>query len=172
MSLANPVLGCIGVARIRTVIGIHHVVPFGPDHLIVFCPCREGAHLLVDRHAKDGEVLQGLAVIAKDDNQRLSLKEIVHEHASGTAVGAFIGALAGFPAGGPVAAAIGATAGALFGLSADLINRGGSKALLEKVSRGLLPGKAAIIAEVSDDRVSAFETEIVSVGGAIVRTAK
>ena len=133
---------------------------------------REGAHLLVDRHAKDGEVLQGLAVIAKDDNQRLSLKEIVHEHASGTAVGAFIGALAGFPAGGPVAAAIGATAGALFGLSADLINRGGSKALLEKVSRGLLPGKAAIIAEVSDDRVSAFETEIVSVGGAIVRTAK
>jgi hypothetical protein len=53
----------------------------------------EGAHLSVDRHAKDGEVLQGLAVIAKD-NQRLSLKEIVHEHASGTAVGAFIGALA------------------------------------------------------------------------------
>jgi uncharacterized membrane protein len=129
---------------------------------------REGAHLLADRHAKDG--VQGLAVIAKDDNERLSLKEIVHEHASGTAVGAFIGALAGFPAGGPVAAAIGATAGALFGLSADLINRGGSKALLEKVSRGLLPGKAAIIAEVSDDRVSTFETEIVSVGGAIVRT--
>ena len=39
MSLANPVLGFIGVARIRTVIGIHQVVQFGPDHLIVFRPC-------------------------------------------------------------------------------------------------------------------------------------
>jgi hypothetical protein len=36
MSLANPVLGFIGVTRIRTLIGIHQVVPFGPDHLVVF----------------------------------------------------------------------------------------------------------------------------------------
>jgi hypothetical protein len=39
MSLANPSLGFIGVARIRTVFGLHQVVPFGPDHLIVFRPC-------------------------------------------------------------------------------------------------------------------------------------
>jgi hypothetical protein len=36
---ANSLLGFIGIARIRTVIGIHQVVPFGPDHLIVFRPC-------------------------------------------------------------------------------------------------------------------------------------
>src|ERR1700730_15509914 len=40
MSLANPVLGCIGVARIWTVaVWVHHAVPFGTDHLIVFRPC-------------------------------------------------------------------------------------------------------------------------------------
>jgi hypothetical protein len=40
MSLANPVLGCIGVARIWTlVVWVHHAVPFGPHDLIVFCPC-------------------------------------------------------------------------------------------------------------------------------------
>ena len=40
MSLANPVLGFIGVARIRTiVVGVHQAVPFATDYLIVFCPC-------------------------------------------------------------------------------------------------------------------------------------
>ena len=93
---------------------------------------------------------------------------MVNEHASGTAVGTFIGALAAFLAGGPVAAVIGATAGGLFGLSADLINRGASKTLLEKVSRELLPGKAAIVAEVSEEGGTIFEADIASIGGTIM----
>ena len=35
--LANPLLGFIGVARIRTVVGIHQAVPFGTHDLVVFC---------------------------------------------------------------------------------------------------------------------------------------
>jgi hypothetical protein len=40
MSLANPVLGFIGVARIRTIcVGVHHAVPFPAHYLVVFCTC-------------------------------------------------------------------------------------------------------------------------------------
>src|ERR1700736_4284950 len=40
MSLPNPMLGFIGIARIWTVVvWVHRAVPFGPDHLIVFRPC-------------------------------------------------------------------------------------------------------------------------------------
>src|ERR1700730_12828455 len=45
MSLANPLLGVIGIARIRTVIvWVHHAVPFGTDNLIVFRPCFRLVH--------------------------------------------------------------------------------------------------------------------------------
>jgi hypothetical protein len=59
MSLANPVLGFIGIARIGTIgVGVHHAVPFPPHYLVVFCACfqlisEHGGHrwyILVSQH--------------------------------------------------------------------------------------------------------------------------
>ncbi len=96
------------------------------------------------------------------------LSRITKEGLGGAAVGAFIGALAGLPV-GPLAATIGAAAGALIGGSADLTNEGVDTELAEKISRELAPGKAAVVAEVDNEGVVAFEALMKSIGGTVVR---
>ena len=59
--------------------------------------------------------------------------------------------------------------GALFGASADLVHRGAGREFVEKVSRELLPGKAAIVAEVSNGKVSDLNTEMGAIGGVVLR---
>ncbi len=128
----------------------------------------QGAHLLRDFHAKGRNTLHGWAIAAKDSDGKVSVKESAYEWPRGTAVGALIGGLAGLP-GGLLAATIGAAGGALFGASADLVHRGAGREFVEKVSRELLPGKAAIVAEVSNGKVSDLNTEMGAIGGVVLR---
>jgi uncharacterized membrane protein len=129
---------------------------------------RQGADALRKMHAGDGIRIHGAAAVAKDPAGKLSVVEITKEGFGGTSVGALIGALAGLPS-GPLAAAIGAAGGALIGNSADLLNQGNESEFAEKISRELAPGKAAIVAEVSQDGLIAFEAIMEAIGGTVVR---
>jgi uncharacterized membrane protein len=62
-----------------------------------------------------------LAVVEKDLDGEISLRDIDEEAHGIVGAGALIGGLAGL-AGGPLGAAIGASAGALAGWSAELVN--------------------------------------------------
>jgi uncharacterized membrane protein len=95
-------------------------------------------------------------------------QEITKDGHGGAAVGALIGALAG-SLGGPLGLAIAAAGGAILGESADLVSRRADAEFVEKVSRELTPGKAALVADVAEDGAPSFEELIKSIGGAVVR---
>ena len=127
-----------------------------------------GARKLKDLRKKDRTLFESLAVVARSADGKMSVKESV-QGASAAAAGTLIGAVAGFPAGGPAGAALGGTAGALFGISADLLNRGADTDFIKRVARELSPAKVAIVAEVPKDRMDDFHARIEAVGGSVVQ---
>jgi HD-like signal output (HDOD) protein len=61
------------------------------------------------------------------------------------------------------------TAGMLLGSISDLLNIGVGTDFLDKVSRELAPGKAAVIAEVDEDWVTPLNTRMEAIGGTVLR---
>ena len=118
-------------------------------------------------HAAGDLTFYGLAVITKDADGKLSVKEAPDELA-GTATGSLVGALVGV-LGGPAGVIVGLTAGMLLGSISDLLNIGVGTDFLDKVSRELAPGKAAVIAEVDEDWVTPLNTRMEAIGGTVVR---
>lgn len=139
------------------------VVTF-PDAAMI----RQGTDALKKLHAEGTITLHASAIVARDPSGKLSVQEVTKEGLGGTAAGALIGALAGLPL-GPLAVTIGAAGGAIIGNSADLINQSADAEFAEKISRELAPGKSAVVAEVDDDGVIAFEALMESIGGTVVR---
>ena len=129
---------------------------------------REAIRVLKDLHGKGSINLYASAVITKDSGGKLSVQKVTKEGFGGTAVGALIGGLAGLPV-GPLAATIGAAGGALIGNSADLIDNGAFTEFADKTSGELALGSAAIVAEVSEEGLVAFETLMKAIGGTVVR---
>jgi uncharacterized membrane protein len=127
----------------------------------------EGTRALRELHAAGDLTLYGLAVITKDSGGKLSVKEGPDELA-GTAVRSLVGALVGV-LGGPAGVVVGLTTGMLLGGVSDLLNVGVGTQFLDKVSRDLAPGKAAVIAEVDEDWVTPLNTRMEAIGGSVVR---
>lgn len=86
-------------------------------------------------------------------------------------VDALIGGLAGLPF-GPLAVTIGVGGGAAIGISADLLNQGDEASVVREISRELAPGKSAVVAEVDEDGVIAFDALMQAVGGAVRDAAR
>src|ERR1700693_6007630 len=127
----------------------------------------EGTRALRELHAQGDLTLYGLAVITKDSDGKLSVKQGPDELA-GTAVGSLVGALVGV-LGGPAGIIVGLTAGMLLGSISDLLNIGVGTDFLDKVSRELAPGKVAVIAEVDEDWVTPLNTRMEAIGATVVR---
>ena len=127
----------------------------------------EGTRALKELHAQGDLTLYEIAVVTKDAGGKLSLKE-GPDPLAGTAVGTMVGALVGV-LGGPAGVIVGLTAGMLLGSISDLLNVGVGTDFLDKVSRELAPGKAAVIAEVEEDWVTPLNTRMEAIGGSVVR---
>jgi uncharacterized membrane protein len=129
----------------------------------------EGVHILKVLRAEGRITLHGLAVVARGSDGKLSvLGQRAYEGPHGAAVAALIGGLAGLP-GGPVAVTLFAAGGALFGLSADLINRGAGREFVNKVLHDLSSlTKSAVIAEVSEDEGVALDARMETIGGTVL----
>jgi uncharacterized membrane protein len=127
----------------------------------------EGTRALKELHAQGDLTLYGIAVVTKDAGGKLSLKE-GPDPMAGTAVGTMVGALVGV-LGGPAGVVVGLTAGMLLGSISDLLNVGVGTDFVDKVSRELAPGKAAVIAEVEEDWVTPLNTRMEAIGGSVVR---
>jgi len=127
----------------------------------------EGTRALNELHAQGDLTLYGMAVITKDAGGKLSVKE-GPDALAGTAVGSLVGALVGV-LGGPAGVIVGLTAGMLLGGISDLLNVGVGMDFLDKVSRELAPGKAAVIAEVDEDWVTPLNTRMEAIGASVER---
>jgi uncharacterized membrane protein len=120
---------------------------------------------------RDRTLFEALAVVGRRADGKLSVKHAV-KGASAAPAAALIGALAGFSAGGPAPAAFAAAAGALFGVSADLVDRGVDDTFIRAVARELSLGKVAIVADVPEGRIDDFHAQMEAAGGIVVQRGK
>ncbi|GEO13735.1 DUF1269 domain-containing protein [Microvirga aerophila] len=127
----------------------------------------EGARALSALHAEGGIAPSGMAVVVKEPSGQWLVTEKTADGALATVVTALIGGIAG-AAGGPVGAAIGAAGGALVGRGADLIHRQAATAFVDRVSRQLPIGQAALVTEITEDGILAFTERMQAMGGMVV----
>lgn len=129
----------------------------------------EGTRALKELHAEGSLTVYGMAVVAKDRDGKVSVKEAAAAGPLGLAVGALVGGLLGILA-GPVGAIAGAAGGALVGSYSDLFNLGLGTDFVQKVSAELAPGKTAIIAEVAERWDTPTDSRMAALGGTVLRS--
>jgi uncharacterized membrane protein len=121
------------------------------------------------RLGKEGMTIYRSAVLYKNSEGSVST---VHDVEDGSKtiviVAAFLGVLAGLP-NGLEAALAGAVGGALFGISAELTNRGVANRILQKVSHELPRNKFAVCAEISSSDLASFEVCMKGLGAAVLQ---
>lgn len=116
---------------------------------------------------EEGTTIYRSAVLYKNLDGAISTVRRVEEGSiSIVIVAAFVGALAGLPT-GPEAALAGAVGGALFGISAELTNRGVANRVIQKVSGELARNKFAICAEISSPDLASFEARMKELGATV-----
>ncbi|HVP92306.1 MAG TPA: DUF1269 domain-containing protein [Acidobacteriota bacterium] len=84
-----------------------------------------------------------------------------------TAVGGLVGLL-----GGPVGALVGVASGALLGTLDDLHRSGVNAGFVDDVSSKLVPGKYAVVADISEEYVAPLDAKMADLGGQVFRTRK
>lgn len=131
----------------------------------------EGSRTLQDLHNEGSITLYAKAVIAKDANGRVNVKQADDEGPIGTGVGLLTGSLLGL-LGGPAGVALGASAGMFGGMLYDLANLGVGEDFLHEVGQYLLPGKAAVVAEVWEAWVMPVDKRMQAVGGIVFRRTR
>jgi len=128
----------------------------------------EGSKALKDLHGEGGLTLYGSAIVAKDGDGKVTVKEAADEGPLGTAVGLATGTLIGV-LGGPVGVAIGATTGMLTGSVYDVAQLGVGEQFLTEAAQALSPGKIAVIAEIEEEWVTPLDSRMEALGGTVIR---
>jgi uncharacterized membrane protein len=131
----------------------------------------EGSRALRELHGEGSISLYGVAVVAREKDGAVTIKQGVDEGPIGTALGMMVGGLVGL-IGGPVGTAVGLSAGGLIGSMGDLINLGVSADFLDAVSAELTPGMSAVVAEIDEDWVTPLDTRIAVLGGRVLRQSR
>jgi len=130
----------------------------------------QGTRALKGLHLEGSLTLYGMAVISKDSEGALVVKEAAETGPLGAAVGGLVGGLVGV-FGGPVGVLAGAAGGGLVGYLIDIINHGIGSDFIEKVSQTMLePGATAIVAEIGETWTTPLDTRMESLGGVVLRT--
>lgn len=128
----------------------------------------EGVNALKDLH-RDGDItMYASAVIAKDADGHVEVRQAADRGPIGTLVGIVTGGLVGL-LGGPVGAAVGAYVGGTGGVLYDLFNAGFDVDVIDDVSVALIPGKAAVVADVDEYWVTPVETRLGALGAVTFR---
>jgi len=126
------------------------------------------ALLQLDREGSVG--VYAYAVVAKNANGVVDVKQGDDSGPLGTLVGTSLGSLIGL-LGGPVGLAIGATAGLAAGATADLNNARIGADFIDDVTKVLLPGKVAVVAAIDEDWTTPVDTRMELIGGIVFRRA-
>jgi uncharacterized membrane protein len=128
----------------------------------------EGMRGFKELHGEGSLTLYGIAVIAKDADGNVSVKESQDEGPVGTALGMLTGALVGVLA-GPAGVAVGAAGGGMVGSMFDLANVGVGIEFVDLVGSKMKAGTAAILAEVEEYWTTPLDTRMEALGGTILR---
>lgn len=108
------------------------------------------------------------ALIAKDASGKVAVRRAPDDAPVGTFSGMVIGSLIGL-LGGPVGLAVGASSGTLMGAAFDLTRVGIGDDFIAEVGEYLVPGKAAIVAEIDEKWQTPLDTRMDLLGGTTFR---
>jgi uncharacterized membrane protein len=131
----------------------------------------EGSLALQELQNEGSINLYAKAVIARDANGTVTVKQSGDMGPVGTAVGLLTGSLVGL-LGGPVGVAIGMGVGMSGGMLYDLAELGVGEDYLYEVGKSLLPGKAAVVAEVWENWTLPVDTRMEALGGVVFRRTR
>ena len=128
----------------------------------------EGSQVLREMEIEGSIHLYAKAVIIRDADGKVQVKQSSDLGAAGTAGGLVIGALIGL-FGGATVAAIGAGTGMFGGFLYDMAHLGVGQDYLDGVGKSLKPGKAAVVAEIWEDWILPVDTKMEALGGVVFR---
>src|SRR5262245_10766424 len=131
----------------------------------------EGARALREMDDEGSIVLYAMAVIAKEPNGKVAIKQSADQGPAGTVLGTATGALVGL-LGGPAGVVAGAAAGTLGGSLVDLANVGVGSDFLDEAAQSLRPGKTAVVAEVEEQWVTPLDSRMEDLGGTVFRRSR
>jgi uncharacterized membrane protein len=113
--------------------------------------------------------LGGAAIVERDENGQLVTKDQLEDpHLSGTATGGLIGLLIGI-LGGPFGVLIGGATGLLIGSLFDVEDASDEGSVLAAISSTVGPGKAVVIAELSEQSDDVVDHAMARLGGSVLR---
>jgi uncharacterized membrane protein len=120
----------------------------------------------------EGEItLFATAVLARDANGLVSVKQTMDAGPIGTATGLAVGSLIGLM-GGPVGVAVGALTGTVAGAVRDFWVAGVGLDFIEETTRHLQPGKVALMAEIEEEWVIPVDAALEAAGGRVFRRTR
>lgn len=128
----------------------------------------EASKALIQLHYEGNISAYAGAIIARDEDGRISVKDEADEGPIGTALGMMTGALVGMFA-GPEGLVLGAALGSMVGATADLINLGVGADFVDEVSSELEPGKVALVAEIEETWTTPVDSKMEDLGGTVIR---
>jgi uncharacterized membrane protein len=131
----------------------------------------EGSRALQELQDDGSLNLYSKAVIVRDANGKVAVKQSGDMGPVGTAVGLLIGTLVG-ALGGPAGIAVGASVGTFGGVLYDSLRLGIGEDFLSEVEYSLKPGKAAVVAEVWEEWTMPVDTRMEALGGVVFRRSR
>lgn len=130
----------------------------------------EGQNALLQLDREGSISVLGYAVVSKDNQGKVAVKQSNDVGPLGTLLGTSVGSLIGL-LGGPVGLAVGASAGLFAGMTADLDNVRVGGDFVDDVAKQLSPGRSAVVAQVEEDWTTPVDVRMESLGGTVLRRA-
>jgi uncharacterized membrane protein len=130
----------------------------------------EGKRALLQLEDEGSIAAYGYAVVGKNADGTATVKQSDDWGPLGTLAGTSLGSLIGL-LGGPTGVAIGAGVGMVAGSTADLNNARIGDDFIDDVSRQLLPGRFAVVAEIEEEWATPVDTRMEAIGGTVSRRA-
>lgn len=128
----------------------------------------EGLSAMKDLHRDGSITLYSTAVLNKDENGEIHIKQAADKGLVGTAVGMATGGLIGVLA-GPAGLAVGASMGGLTGMLVDLDKAGVDAGFVEEVSDALVPGTYGVIADIDEMWMAPVDARMSELNGLVFR---
>src|SRR5215831_2125344 len=130
----------------------------------------EGKNALVQLDKEGSIGVYGYAVLAKNADGSIAVKQGDDVGPIGSLLGTSLGSLIGVLA-GPAGLAVGASAGMLAGGAFDISNAGIGADFVDDVAKVLLPNRVAVVAEIDEDWTTPVDTRMEAIGGLVFRRA-
>lgn len=123
----------------------------------------EGKKALLQLDGDGSIVVYAYAVVAKDADGTVTVRQSDDPGPLGSLVGTSLGSLIGL-LGGPAGLAIGAAVGLVAGSTVDLNNARVGGEFVDDVSKQLRPNRFAVVAEIQEDWTTPVDTRMEAIG--------